>query len=348
LIKGKGEDSQEIFNDPFLDLMNSPSTSSDSFLFREQLAMDLMLSGNCYICLIGITDKPTSLIRLHPDEVEIQTDRTGITGYIHTSGGESVIYAPETVIHGRNASYAKGPGSLYGVGIVEPLQMEITADINAMRLASNASQKGRPDILLSPKDETDIWGHERRREILDSYNGLSAQGGAMVLSGQIDVKELKLSPREAEYENARIMARQSISAVSQVPGAVLGLPSANYATATAQLKSYWDVQMQRGTRFAHLFTIIARRFDEQYRVEFDYSGVEALQAKRDSQLARISLHISHGIPPADAYAYEGLSSAPISNDAISDMPNEEIIIEDEIEEAFDLSEYKKKVLIKGR
>jgi hypothetical protein len=97
-----------------------------------------------------------------------------------------------------------------------------------------------------------------------------------------------------------------------------------------------------------LFTIIARRFDEQYRVEFDYSGVEALQAKRDSQLARISLHISHGIPPADAYAYEGLSSAPISNDAISDMPNEEIIIEDEIEEAFDLSEYKKKVLIKGR
>ena len=340
LITGSGETQTEIDESEVLDLFNEPSVGMDGFLFREQLCMDLMLSGNCYIVLLGVSDIPTSLIRLHPDEVEIQTDRAGVSGYIHTSGGESVIYPPDRVIHGRGASYAGGPAGLYGTGIIEPLNMEINADINAMRLASNASAKGRPDVLLSPKDETDVWGYERRKEILDQYNGLSSGGGAMVLSGQIDVTELKLSPRDVEYEKARIMARQSISAVAGVPPSILGLPSANYATARQQALNYWDVQEKRGRRFEHLFTKIAKRFDENYTIKFDYTGIDALQDKRDQQLLRIQNHIMNGMAPIDAYAYEGLSDAPISHDAVSISPTE--IIEEE-EETLNFDLFKKKV-----
>lgn len=345
LLKGKGQDAEEITDSYFLDLMQMPSINSDGFLFREQLAMDLMLSGNCYVVLLGVSQQPTSLIRLHPDNVEIQTDRTGITGYIHSSDGESVIYPPDRVIHLRGASYASGPASLYGTGIVEPLAMEINADINAMRLASDSSSKGRPDVLLSPKDETDIWGYERRREILDQYNGLSKSGGAMVLSGQIDVTELKLSPRDVEYEKARIMARESISAVAGVPPSILGLPTANYATSRQEALNYWEMQQKKGVRFEQLFTTVAKLFDEEYHCKLDYSGIEALQSKRDAQLARITLHIANGMNPADAYAYEGLQDAP----ELSEPPKEEIVVEEEepveqVEEAFDFTEFKKKVL----
>ena len=343
LLSGKGELQEEIADSEVLDLFNEPSVGSDGFLFREQLCMDLMLSGNCYIVILGVSDIPTSLIRLHPDEVEIQTDRTGVSGYIHSSGGESVVYPPDRVVHGRGASYASGPQSLYGTGIIEPLSMEINADINAMKLASNASAKGRPDILLSPKDETDIWGFDRRRDILDQYNGLTSTGGAMVLSGQIDVTELKLSPRDVEYEKARIMARQSISAVAGVPPSVLGLPSANYATARQQALNYWDVQQKRGRRFEHLFTKIAKRFNEDFSIVFDYTGIETLQDKRDAQLLRIQNHIMNGMRPADAYAYEGLADAPISEDA-EPAVDEEIIEEEEpLEEALSFDTFKKKM-----
>ena len=59
---------------------------------------------------------------------------------------------------------------------MQPLSREIDADINAMTLASQASAKGRPDIILSPTDPADIWGSERRKEILNQYTGLANMG----------------------------------------------------------------------------------------------------------------------------------------------------------------------------
>ena len=164
----------------------------------------------------------------------------------------------------------------------------------------------------------------------------------MVLSGQIDVTELKLSPRDVEYEKARIMARQSISAVAGVPPSILGLPSANYATARQQAINYWDVQEKRGRRFEFLFTKIAKRFNEDYKIEFDYSGIDALQDRRTAQLLRIQNHIMNGMNPLDAYTYEGLASAPISPDAVASEP-EEVIEEEPIKEALSFDGFKKKL-----
>mgnify|MGYP001349679239 CR=1 FL=1 len=337
LLKGKGSEAEEVMESEFLDLMHEPSTNVDSFLFREQIAADLMLSGNCYVVLIGVDSVPSSIVRLHPDEVEIQTDRSGIIGYIHTSGGESVVYKPNRVIHLRGISYATGPSGLYGTGIIEPLNLEINSDINAMKLASDASSKGRPDVLLSPKDETDIWGYERRKEILDQYNGLSKVGGAMVLSGMIDVTELKLSPRDVEYEKARVMARESISAVAGVPPSILGLPTANYATSRQEALNYWEMQQKKGARFEWLFTKIAKLYNDEYEVKIDYSGIEVLQAKRDSQLSRIEQHILNGISAEDAYAYENLMDAPIG-----ERNNKSIKVDDEesIDQVLDIGKYR--------
>jgi len=314
LIRGEGENSERIEEHPFLTLMNQPNTNTDGFLFREQLLIDLILSGNCYVLLVGSLSNPSSLFRLHPDNVEVITmPNRGITGYKYTDGGVSVEYPPERILHSRNASWKSGAGGeLYGTGAVESLAREIDADINAQRLASETSKQGRPDILLSPKDDADIWGKERRREILDSYRRMTDRGGAMVLSGQIDVKPLNLSPREMEFEAARRMARENISAVIGVPGTILGLPDANFATARQANLTYWQIQTKRGKKMEILFTQIAKLYDDRLRVIFDYSHVEALQDVRSEKLARIEKHIIiGGMSPAEAYAYEGLDDSPL-------------------------------------
>lgn len=325
LMKGKGSSTQEILDHPVLDLMNNPNTNMTGYLFRAQLMTDLLLAGNCYILLLGQNDdSPISIVRLHPDEVKIITDqKEGIVGYEHTSSGSVVVYPVDRVLHGKGVSYAKGSQQVYGCGATEALSREIDADLNSQKLASDASSKGRPDILLYPKEDGDIWPHETRRQILDNYTKMAQQGGAMVLSGQCEVRELKLSPREMEFEASRRMARESISALLGCPPTVLGLPAANFATARQQSISYWTNQTKKGKMIAELYSMIAKLYDVELYFEHDYSNVEALQATRDAQLARIEKHVLNGVSPEAAYQYEGLEFPKIKEE------QEEDILEDE-------------------
>ena len=339
LIRGEGEDSERIDNHPFIDLMNQPNTNDDGFLFREQLLIDLILSGNCYVLIVGSLSNPTSLFRLHPENVEIVTQiNRGITGYKYTESGVAVEYPVERVIQCRNASWKSGAGGeLYGTGAIESLAREIDADINAQRLASETSKQGRPDILLSPKDDADIWGAERRREILDSYRRMTDRGGGMVMSGQVDIKPLNLSPREMEFEAARKMARENISAVIGVPGTILGLPDSNYATARQANLTYWQIQTKRGKKMEIFFSRIAKLYDDRLHVEFDYSHVEALQDVRTQKLQRIEKHVLiGGMAPSQAYAYEGLHDSPLGIDDEETVKEEEKNIQ--VERLFEIIE----------
>ena len=115
------------------------------------------------------------------------------------------------------------------------------------------------------------------------------------------------------------------------------MPTANYATAQAQASTYWQNQIIKGARFEYMFTQIAKRFNPDYYVKFDYSNVEVLQAKRDAQLARVEKHILFGFSPSAAYAYEGLETPNIEEEQNIDEPLAEA-------EALDFSLLKKKLL----
>tara|TARA_Y100000593_G_C4323788_1_gene345523 strand:+ start:8893 stop:10998 length:2106 start_codon:yes stop_codon:yes gene_type:complete len=326
LYRGKGKEAEEIFEHPILELLEQPSVAVDGFLFREQITLDLVLSGSCYVLLLG-PEIPVSMVRLHPDEVKVITNEMGLVGFEHTSNGQAVIYPPDRILTARNASYATGPKSLYGTGSVEPLARELNADLNAQNLASQASSQGHPDVLISPKDITDIWPEETRRNISDRYNKLARAGGAMVLSGASEIKPLNLSPKDMEFATVRKTAMEVISACIGTPPSVLGLPAANYATSRQQAINYWQVQQKRARRIDVMLTKLARLWDRNLYVKHDFGTVHELQDIRKSQLERIQFHIMNGMNPADAYEYEGLGNAPISPDAKPDEPDFEVIDE---------------------
>lgn len=337
LFKGKGANKVLIEEHPVLELINSPSSDMSGYLFRAQIITDLLLSGNCYILLLGQTEKPVSIIRLHPDETRVVTDeKVGLVAYEHSSSGSVVQYPPDRVLHGKNISYAKGAQQVYGCGATEALSREIDADLNSQKLASEASSKGRPDILIYPKEEGDIWPSEMRRQILDNYTKMAKQGGAMVLSGQCNIQELKLSPREMEFEASRRMARESISALLGCPPTVLGLPSANFATARQQNITFWQNQMKKGKQIEELLTKVAQLFDPAFYFQHDYSGVEALQETRTQQLERVEKHIFNGADPRAAYMAEGLEFPEIKNAETAEL---------ELENRLWLEEFSNRLLI---
>ena len=67
------------------------------------------------------------------------------------------------------------------------------------------------------------------------------------------------------------------------------------------------------------FTRIVKRFDPELRVEYDFSGVEALQEVRTERLKRIKEHVLLGMPVELAYKYENMEDAPI-NLIVEDRP----------------------------
>ena len=316
LLSGTGEQQTEIDQSPVLDLFEQPSTNTDGYLFKEQLIVDLMMTGNSYILIVGDLNNPTSLYRLHPENVRIIPDPIKmIQGYEFNDGGSSVVYPVERIIHTRNASWdINSNGELYGSGLVEALNEEITADINAQRMAASVSKQGRPDVLLSPADPADIWDRRRRQEITQAYQAMTEKGGAMALSGQIKVETLNLSPRDLEFAALRTMVRENISAVCGVPSTVLGLPDANYATARQATITYWEIQSKRAIKLEQAMTRIAKLFDPQLSIHIDFSGIDALQDIRTEKLNRIVVHMENGMTASEAYAYEGLTDSPFGEE----------------------------------
>jgi HK97 family phage portal protein len=331
LIKGKGKDSTILEDHPMLDLLHQPSTDVDAFSFLEQIIIDLTAAGNCYILLLGLNDQPDSIVRLHPEQVEILTDNLGIKAYRYNAEGESVDYPPDRIVHGKNASWSTGVQGLYGVGCIQPIAEEIMSDLNINRLVSSSSAKGRPDVILSPANDLDVWDSDTRKQILESYRGLAASGGCLVTSGMLKVDFTQLTPRDVEFQAARQYAKSAITSALGVPASVLGDGdvTANYATARQQAISYWSTLAKRGKRIAHLLTLIAKRWDKDLRVEFDYSGVEALNSMRTEQLQRIQLHIANGMSPSNAYMYEGLEDAPIVAPDLKEPAAEDVGDEDD-------------------
>lgn len=325
LLQKSGAETIEIKDHPVIDLINQPNSITDGELFREQFILDLTLTGNFYCLIVGDLSAPTSLFRLHPQNVRIIPDPTTmIKAYEYSDGGSLVEYPVERILHIRRASWNIGAsGELYGTGAIEALEEELKGDIGAQKLAAETAGKGRPDILLSPKDASDIWGKDMRTEIKDAYDKMSSKGGAMVLSGQVQVDTVQLSPRDLEYQSLRTLARENISAVTGTPSTVLGLPDANYATARQATITYWENQKLKSRRLEKLLTKVARMFDSSLFVEFDFSGIDALQDVRTAQLSRIESHIINGVEAEAAYEYEGLKFPNMAEEEPASQPVEE-------------------------
>ena len=329
LIQGKGKNSKIIEDHPVLELLEEPSTGVDQFSFLEQLIIDLVAAGNAFILILGETETPVSIVRLHPEQVGIVTNENGIIGYRFDADGQSILYTTERVIHIKNAGWATGIQGLYGVGAVQPTQQEIKADLNVSSLVETASKKGRPDVILSPKNELDVWQEETRRDVLDRYNGMIEDGGAIVLSGQVQVDVANTSPRDVEFAKVKEFSKLAITAAFGTPLSILGEGSANFATARQEAIIHWSNVEKRGKKIGWALTKIARRFDSTLRFEFDYSGVEALNAMRTEQIERVTAHIMNGMEAGAAYAFEGLGEAPIGSNEQRTEPVETPALEEE-------------------
>ena len=318
-------DAEEVYSHPLIDLLERPNLDETGEELRRQAAVDLMLPGNSYLLKVGATSEipPLSLVRYHPDECRIIPSRFGrkIQAFALGVGEAEQRVEPGLVLHTRGPSWRPGASGLYGQGNIEALSDELTTKLRAREHQMKLAGQGRPDVVLSPSDSDDNWSPEDRQNILRAWAKMTKTDGPLVLGGAAKADFLNLSPRDMEYAALDDRIISAVMASLQTPPIILGRPTANYATARQQDAVYWRGIAHDARLFDAVWTVgLAWLYPEiggrRLYLRHDFSAVLPLQGERTAQVERAHKHIAAGAIPSEAYAYEGLAGAPVSDEPI--------------------------------
>lgn len=308
---GEGANAEVLDGHPAVALLNDPTSWQTGEEWERQALLDLLLTGNAYAVRVGARS-PSSLPLLHPARVRIEPTKYGAPlVYLYGVGGED-RYEPADIIHIRFSSWQDSTQSLLGEGLIRALHDDLTADQAAARLSAKASQRGRPDAIIRPKDGVGMWDADVRGAIAKAYDEQIKRGGALVISDAIEAEFPTYTPRDMEFAEARRLTRETVLAAFGVPPARVGLPTANYATQEQQNVVYWQgLQGLSRLMSGRLTKALGRAFPGQpVTIRKDFSGVPALQESRNARQARVKVWVDLGMPAADAAAYEGFTDAP--------------------------------------
>lgn len=315
---------------PFLRLLERPSPDVSGVLFRRQLVLDRRASGNAYaLKLYTARGDLMGLRRLHPEAMHPVTNSYGqIIEYVYRHGGAEQRYDRRAILHVRGTAWAAGPAETFGTGMVEPLNRTLTADDALQNRLTVAAKQGRPAAVVSPDNGDSlqaVWTPEKTAEMRRTLAKASeaATGGLMLLGTPLRVQPLDYSPEELQAQEGRAALMREVLAVAGVPPIRIGLETANYATAQQQAEVYWGDELTSEAALLDAELSYHAQLDygpNDVWIYHDFTGVPALQSRRDGQIARVTGHILNGMDPADAYPYEGLEDAPVAVAAPAPAP----------------------------
>lgn len=296
---------------PLCRLLRRPHPRFTGRQLRRQLYVDYRVTGNGFVSRLGVGQAST-LMRLHPRRVEISPDSSdGYGAYIYTGTGARQVIPMDQMFHVRGPSWQDDPRGLWGTGAIESLHADLVSDRRAAQATSVMAKRPRPDIIVSPAEEGDVFTKEQREEIGRQLDKLLGDGGTLVLSKNIKLDLPSWSPRDMEFPALRQLVREAVLAVTGVPPHLVGLPVANYAQSQEQTLCYWELQQGIAADLEDAFlNPFAESFGEGIYVVHDFSKVDALQAARTGRQGRVISWWTMGADPARAAKYEGFSDLP--------------------------------------
>jgi len=258
----------------------------------EQTATYLNLTGNAFW---GIErderDRVAELWCLRPDRVRIKPDRKRyIAGYVYEVAGRRVTYDTRDMVH---IKYVSPADDYYGMGPLRAAMHGIVLEYYGTTYnKAMLRHHGMPVAVLKtkepfvPREEQD----RIRRDWQRLHGGPDKAGKIAILTNDVELTPIGLSPDELQWVQTRKMTREEIAAVFGVPPIMMGLyEGVNYATAQQQEKMFWSATVKPALEkiAAALNERLAPQIDPGLRVRFDLSGVEPLQADKQKETERV-------------------------------------------------------------
>ena len=98
-----------------------------------------------------------------------------------------------------------------------------------------------PIIIKSKGTLTSEQKAELRKEIVNYYSGIEGGQGALLLGGNVDFEEVKISSKDVDFIKGKELNREEIAAIYGVPPALLGIFNySNYSNTREQRQLFWE------------------------------------------------------------------------------------------------------------
>lgn len=285
---------------PLLNLLKNPNPQQGLAKFMETLTAYLLLAGNVYIEAVMPENEPLELFLLRPDRVRIIPGSYGLPeAYTYSLKGRTV-HIPVDALNGKSRILHIRTfhplNDWYGMSPIEVAahaidQHNAVAGHNLALLQNGGRPTGA--LQVNPQDQDILTEEQRtrlREELQKAHEGSRNAGRIMILEGDIQWKEMGLSPKDLDFIEGKNLSAREIAQVYGVPPMLVGVPGdatfSNYKEARYHL---WE-----DTILPHLEMIkselnhwLAPFFGEDLSLDYDTDSIPALAPKREALWAKL-------------------------------------------------------------
>jgi HK97 family phage portal protein len=293
-------DKEEIENHPAIDLFRKVNNHTTADEFKEATLTSLELQGNSYWYIVrdslGI---PREMYYMRPDWTKIVPDKENfIKGYIYDSGHDKQSFEPQEVLHFK---YFDPRSFYYGLSPLTAARVTVESNIYSNRYSrSFFKNSARPDgFLTTEKNLSDSTVTRLIKQWEKSHKGYDNASRTAILEGGMEYKLIGINQKDADFIAQQKNYREKILAIFRVPPVMVNIYEyANYANSEQQRKIFWaDVESKKLNKIASYINefLIRPVWGEDIWVEYNYSGVEALNEEESARVDRIIKLVNMGL-----------------------------------------------------
>lgn len=292
----------EVEKHPLTSLLKNPNPVQNRGAFIEALIGYLLLSGNAYIEAIGEESHIKELYLLRPDRVQIIPGENGVPkAYVYQINNKKRIIPVDMNSGLSPILHLKLFHPLhdwYGMSPIEAAASSIdqhnAVSTHNLSLLQNG---GRPSgaLVVRRRDDTEssLTVEQRmslKEELSRLYEGNKNAGRLMVLEGDLDWREMGLSPKDLDFVGGKNLSSREIAQAYGVPSMLVGVPGdatfANYKEARFHL---WEdtilplLHMVMG----EMNRWLVPNFSDTLWFSYDADAIPALSMRRETLWNRI-------------------------------------------------------------
>lgn len=238
LYRQKGKEVTEVETHPALDLLYRANDFTTQFDLMWMTSQYLELTGEAPWFIQYQGSKPTQILLLRPDYLEVIPGTAGniINGYRYKVGGKFVPLTTEEVVFLRYPDPSRqfrGAGTLQAVARTVDIE-EYSEEYNRNFFFNSA----RPDGSLTTDQKLTKEQISRiEKKLSDKFRGIGNAHKTLILQKGLKWQALSLSAKDMDFIEQSKFSRDKILAVFRVPPTILGIAE-NVNRANAEATDY--------------------------------------------------------------------------------------------------------------
>lgn len=286
---------------PLQTLIDKPNPFTSRNNMIERLIMQLDLAGNSLFHMVKVGNTPVELWSIGPDGLRpVPDERDFIKNYEFkmAKNGRKVSIPTDEVLH---VMYVDPSNPYWGIAPLMVAAKTVDTDIEAVSWNKVALQNRAvtDGAFVTDQPLTDTQYNSLRSQVREQHQGAANARAPWVLGGGARWQQMSLSPADMDFIEGRKMTREEIAAVFQVPPPLLGiLDKANYSNMQEARRVFWlDTVIPLLDDLKEAFNrALTPYFGEDIELDYDISGVEALQENVSEKIKSAKELWSMGVP----------------------------------------------------